>query len=114
MQKDRSPLTYRTSHLSDQELGLVGDSEQLVKIEMERDKIFRVLGRDSTASEKEARQWMRNPDPWIRNASVAVFGDLGHNASELNAMTADKDGKVSSYAKTAKEIGGRNAVPTEN
>lgn len=81
---------------------------------MERDKILRVLGRDSTAGEKEAEKWMTNPDPWIRNASVAVFGDLADNTSELNAMTADKDGKVSSYAKTVKEIGSRSAVPSKN
>jgi hypothetical protein len=114
MQKDRPPLKYRTSHLSDEEPGLIRDSEQLVGIEMERDKIFRVLGRDSMAGEKEARQWMANPDPWIGNASVAVFGDLGDNTSELNAMTADKDRKVSSYAKTLQEIGSRSAVPVKN
>jgi hypothetical protein len=110
IQKDRSPLIYRTSHLSDEESGLIRDSEQLVGIEMERDKILRVLGRDSMAGEKEARQWMTNPDPWIRNASVAVFEDLGAHTSDLNALRTDKDGKVSSYAKTVQEIDSRSAA----
>ncbi|MGA9724225.1 MAG: hypothetical protein WBQ86_17320 [Candidatus Binatus sp.] len=113
MQTYRSPLIFR-AHLSDKESDAIRDSEQLVRSEMERDKILRVLGRDSTAGEKEAEKWMTNPDPWIRNASVAVFGDLADNTSELNAMTADKDGKVSSYAKTVKEIGSRSAVPSKN
>lgn len=114
MQKYRSPLVNRALHLSEEESNAIRDSEQLVGIEMERDKILRVLGRDPMAGEKEARQWMTNPDPWIRNASVAVFGDLGDNTSELNTMTADKDRKVSSYAKTVQEIGSRSAVPAKN
>jgi len=114
LQKYRSPLISRTSHLSEAESAAIIDLEQLVGFEMERDKILRVLGRDPTAGEKEARQWMTNPDPWIRNASVAVFEDLGGHTSELNAMTADKDGKVSSYAKTVQEIESRRAVSTKN
>ncbi len=114
MQKYRSPLLNRTSHLSDEESAAIRNSEQLVGIEMKRDKILRVLGRDPTAGEKEARQWMTNPDPWIRNASVAVFEDLGGHMSELSAMTANKDSKVSSYAKTVQEIERRGAVSTKN
>ena len=52
-------------------------TQEVAVLQMERDKILRVLGRNPTAGLRLARQWATSSDPeMIRRASV-VFADLG-------------------------------------
>ncbi len=54
-------------------------------LEMERDKILRMLGSNPTAGLEQARQWASSSDPeLIRDASV-VFRDLGGHDDEAHA-----------------------------
>jgi hypothetical protein len=59
------------------------DPEQLAAVEMARDKILRVLGRDPAAGERQARQWMTSPDLYLRHDAVVVFRDMGDHEADL-------------------------------
>jgi hypothetical protein len=59
-------------------------------LQMEQDKIVRVLGRDPTAGLELAREWMtsRNPET-VRRASI-VFADMGYQDEHRAAVAAYK------------------------
>jgi hypothetical protein len=62
---------------------------KLASLEMKRDKILRVLGRDSTAGEKEARKWVKSGDPQLIEDAMSVFEDMGgHEAERQEAKEA--------------------------
>ncbi len=63
--------------------GTAQPEELLAAAEMARDKILRVLGRDPTAGEQQARQWMTSPDPELRHDAVVVFRDIGGHGADL-------------------------------
>jgi len=52
---------------------------------MARDKILRVLGRDSTAGLAQAREWMKSPDPQLVDAADDVLTDIGGHEQEALA-----------------------------
>lgn len=57
--------------------------EEVVGLKMVRDKILRVLGRDPSAGQQQAREWMTSPDPELRHDAVVVFQDMGGHAADL-------------------------------
>jgi len=57
----------------------------MAALEMERDKIKRVLGRDPNAGLGEARQWAVSGNPVLIGYAVDVFRDIGGHDSEVNA-----------------------------
>jgi len=54
-------------------------------LEMQRDKILRVLGRDPTAGLAEAREWARSQDPDMIENAIVAFGDIGGHDEEARA-----------------------------
>ena len=54
-------------------------------LEMERDKILRVLGRDPNAGLERARYWMKSDDPQIVWDAYLVFADIPGHEAEANA-----------------------------
>jgi len=54
-------------------------------LEMERNKILRVLGRDPTAGLNQAYQWMNSDDPQVLQCAIATFADIGGHEQELRA-----------------------------
>lgn len=52
-------------------------------LEMERDKIVRVLGRDTAAGLRQAYQWMNSDDPQVLQCAIATFTDIGGNEKEV-------------------------------
>lgn len=48
-----------------------------------RDKILRVLGRQSAAGLNEAYQWMNSDDPQVLQCAIATFYDIGGHEEEL-------------------------------
>jgi hypothetical protein len=54
-------------------------------LEMQRDKILRVLGRDPTAGLAEAREWARSQDPDMIENAIVVFRDIGGHEAEARA-----------------------------
>jgi hypothetical protein len=52
---------------------------------MERDKILRVLGRDSTAGLNQAYQWMKTDDPYLLQDAEVTFKDIGGHEKEAIA-----------------------------
>lgn len=83
--------------------GAVAAQEGLAADEMGRDKILRVLGRDPKAGEKEAYEWMKNPDPELRIDAAVVFADIGGHDRELRSLEADKVSYVAISAKFAQD-----------
>jgi hypothetical protein len=76
--------------------GTAQPEELLAAAEMARDKILRVLGRDSTAGEVQAREWMTSRDPELRHDAVVVFRDMGDHAADLGeAERKEKELKAS-------------------
>ena len=64
--------------------GSEGETNAAV-LEMQRDKILRVLGRDPTAGLAEARGWARSQDPDMIENARAVFLDIGGHDEEARA-----------------------------
>ncbi len=60
-------------------------------LEMQRDKILRVLGRDPNAGLEKARYWATTDDPELIWDAVDVFRDIGGHEEELRA--AEQAGK---------------------
>ncbi len=54
-------------------------------LEMQRDKILRVLGRDPTAGLAEAREWAQSQDPDMIENAIVAFGDIGGHDEEARA-----------------------------
>ena len=52
-------------------------------LEMERDKILRVLGRDTAAGLRQAYQWMNSDDPQVLQCAIATFTDIGGHEKEV-------------------------------
>jgi hypothetical protein len=52
-------------------------------LEMERDKILRVLGRDPAAGLRQAYQWMNSDDPQVLQCAIATFTDIGGHEKEV-------------------------------
>ena len=84
--------------------GLATQHDLAVAI-MARDKILRVIGRDPTAGEWNAREWMTSEDPELRRDAAAVLGDIGGNQEELRALSVDKDPNVARNARFAMQHG---------
>jgi hypothetical protein len=55
---------------------------------MERDKILRVLDRDSTAGLNQAYKWMESDDPLLLLDAEATFKDIGEHQEDANAAEA--------------------------
>lgn len=87
--------------MSREEKTALDDLEQLARVEIERDKILRVLGRDPKAGEGSAYDWMNSNDPELREDAAVVFADIGGHDRELRALATDKDLAVSISAKNA-------------
>ena len=58
---------------------------RLASVEMTRDKVLRVLGRDATAGLSKAREWVANADPCLLGDAVVVLRDIGGHKDELRA-----------------------------
>jgi hypothetical protein len=69
-------------------------------LEIERDKIQRVLGRDPNAGLGQARQWAKSSDPVERTLAIGVLADLEDAAAQLDlaGLTHDPDAQVAIYA----------------
>jgi hypothetical protein len=63
----------------------------LAVLEMERDKIQRVLGRDPNAGLEKARQWAKSENPELIEDAKDVFLDIGGHEAEVSA--AEQAGK---------------------
>ena len=50
-----------------------------------RDKILRVIGRDPTAGEQQAREWIRSQDPDLVGDAITVLDDMGDHEEDLLA-----------------------------
>ncbi|MGD0073659.1 MAG: hypothetical protein ABSD31_04900 [Candidatus Binataceae bacterium] len=55
---------------------------------MIRDKVLRVLGRDSNAGLAEAREWMKSSDPELVQDAVVVLRDMGGHPQDLAGAKA--------------------------
>lgn len=64
----------------------------LAALEMQRDKIQRVLGRDPNAGLEKARQWAKSDNPELIEDAKDVFLDIGGHEEEVRA--AEQAGKV--------------------
>ena len=62
-----------------------GAGRALAALEMERDKILRVLGRDPEAGVAEAREWAKSPDPELIEDAYVVLGDMHGHEQEYQA-----------------------------
>jgi hypothetical protein len=58
---------------------------RLASLEMAKDKILRVLGRDPTAGVSAARAWVANVDPCLVGDAVVVFRDVGGHGDDVRA-----------------------------
>ena len=58
---------------------------RLASLEMAKDKILRVLGRDPTAGLSAARAWVASADPCLVGDAVVVLRDVGGHSDELRA-----------------------------
>ena len=52
-------------------------------LEMERDKVLRVLGRDPVAGLAQAYHWMNSEDPQVLQCAISTFSDIGGHDAEL-------------------------------
>jgi hypothetical protein len=60
-------------------------ARKLALLEMKRDKILRVLGRNPNAGEKEAREWANSGDWQLVDDAMDVFDDMGGHEADLQA-----------------------------
>jgi hypothetical protein len=60
-------------------------TRNLAWLEMRRDKVLRVLGRDPNAGEKEAREWAKSGDFELVGDSISVFEDMRDHEADLRA-----------------------------
>jgi hypothetical protein len=58
---------------------------KLAALEMTKDKILRVLGRDRAAGLERAREWMTNADSYLVGNAVTVLRDMGGHKDDLRA-----------------------------
>ena len=58
---------------------------RLASLEMAKDKILRVLGRDPTAGVNAARAWVANADPCLLGNAILVLRDVGGHGDDLRA-----------------------------
>ena len=84
--------------------GLATQHDLAVAI-MTRDKVLRVIGRDPSAGESDAREWMASEDPELRCDAAAVLGDIGAHQAELHTLSVDKDPVVALSARSAMHHG---------
>jgi len=63
-------------------------AEKLASLVMARDKILRVIGRDPTAGEQQAREWITGPNPQPL-AAITVFKDMGDHEKDLRAAVRE-------------------------
>ncbi len=84
--------------------GLATQHDLAVAI-MARDKVLRVIGRDPSAGEQDAREWMASEDPELRCDAAAVLGDMGGHDDDLRALKADRDPNVADSAQFAMSHG---------
>lgn len=59
-------------------------------LQMERDKILRVLGRDPTAGLELAREWMTSTNPETVRRAAVVFADMGYQDEHRATFAAYK------------------------
>ncbi len=65
--------------------------EAVAALEMQRDKILRVLGRDPNAGLEKAREWAKSDNPQLVEDAFDVFHDIpGHEAEAHAAEQAEK------------------------
>lgn len=57
-------------------------------LQMQRDKILRVLGRDPTAGSQLAREWVRSTNPETVGRAAVVFADMGYQHEREAALAA--------------------------
>jgi hypothetical protein len=60
--------------------------ETVAVLEMERNKILRVLGRDPAAGLNQAYQWMNSDDPQLMQCAIATFADIGGHEKEAREL----------------------------
>jgi hypothetical protein len=82
--------------------GLKGEA-QLAVLEMSRDKILRMLGREPTAGLQKAREWANTDDPELLGDAIVVFRDIGGHEDELRA--AELAGQRAMAAEKAARMG---------
>jgi hypothetical protein len=80
--KAREELARRSAHTAPDA------AEKLASLVMARDKILRVIGRDPTAGERQAREWITGPNPQPL-AAITVFKDLGDHEKDLRAAVRE-------------------------
>jgi len=68
----------------------------LMGLEMERDKILRVLGRDPAAGLSQAREWVKSDDPYLMQDAAEVFKDIGGHEQEYRAAESALDRAIES------------------
>lgn len=61
----------------------IDDSERVAWLEMVRDKMLRLLGRDPTAGLKEAREWTKSSDIVLMGYAAEVLRDIGGHEADL-------------------------------
>jgi hypothetical protein len=57
--------------------------QTIAVLEMERNKILRVIGRDPAAGLQQAYRWMNSKDPQVLQCAIATFSDIGGHEREL-------------------------------
>ena len=92
---------FYSGRLNELRHNLRKDSEDSVCLEIEADKIKRVMGTVPDAGLAQALHWMKSDDPSLRLKAVVVLSDIGGPASldALRKASQDKDPVVSDAAK---------------
>src|SRR5712692_467751 len=62
-----------------------GNSDDLAREIMVRDKILRALGRNPTAGLQQAYEWMHSDDPDLLQDAAVTFKEIGGHDKELSA-----------------------------
>jgi hypothetical protein len=75
-------LNKQISDLEAKDTTKSSSQEKIAELEMERDKILRVIGREPTAGLQQAYQWMNSSDPKLLHDAAATFQDIGGHKSE--------------------------------
>lgn len=63
-----------------------GNPGALARFTAVKDKILRVLGRDSTAGLNQAYQWMNSDDPQVLQCALATFYDIGGHEKDVREL----------------------------